>query len=241
LLDLYVRVANLTLHALNALSGFLAPPAKLGICAPQRAGQHRAFEQARKWVASIRNCNPPAPSVAFGRLVHDDELSGVKTVAPALDAMRCDLLESSGEVDPLPFAAPEHRAVVETADALFPVDNLDWVRAGRIGISDRPEYAKLVVRQLRSHKVSLRPHVTSSASIFTVGKSSGGLREVWNGHDLSTLAALPPKPPHLAGITSLVDLEADANTPVVAFKRDARCFFDQLWLPTQLRSHFGRP
>ena len=241
LLDLLVRVANLAIHALNALSGFRAPLAQLGVGAPQRAGQRRALDQASKWVASIRACDPPAPSVAFGRLVHDDELSGIKTVAPALDALRCDLLESSGEVDPLPFAAPEHRAVVETAETLFPVDNLDWVRAGRIALGDRPEYAKLVVRQLRSHKVGLLPRVTSSASIFTVGKSSGGLREVWNGHDLSTLAALPPKPPHLAGVTALVDLEADASTPVVAYKRDARCFFDQLLLPTQLRAHFGRP
>lgn len=98
-----------------------------------------------------------------------------------------------------------------------------------------------MVRQLRSRKVALLPEVKCSASIFTVGKSSGGLREVWNGHDLSTIAAVPPKPPHLAGVTALVDLEATLESPIVAYKRDARCFFDQLALPEHLRTHFGRP
>ena len=130
---------------------------------------------------------------------------------------------------------------MSSADALFPSDNLKWVRAGRIPREDRPEYARLVVRHLRSRKVGLLPNVACSASIFAVGKSSGGLREVWNGHDLSTLATLPPKPPHLAGVTALVDLEASRRIPIVAYKRDARCFFDQLDLPVHLRDHFGRP
>ena len=64
---------------------------------------------------------------------------------------------------------------------------------------------------------------------------------MWNGHDLSTLARLPPKPPHLAGVTSLADLEASADVPIVAFKQDARCFFDQLALPQHLLPYFGRP
>lgn len=154
---------------------------------------------------------------------------------------RCDLLKHSGGVDPLPHAEPASRLILNSADALFPGECMYWVRAACIGRDDRSEFARLVVRQLRSRKVCLRQSVKSSASIFTVGKSSGGLREVWNGHDLSTLAAIPPKPPHSAGVTALVDLEASAEVPIVAFKRDARCFFDQLDLPEPLRGHFGRP
>lgn len=239
--DLVVRVANMSVHALNVLAGFCAPSPRLGVCAPQRAGQRRAFQQSVRWLASLRDCSPPEPKVALGRLVHDEDLSGAKKVNPRLDADRCDILERSGGVDPLPHAEPDHRATLESADALFPVDNLEWVRAARIGRDDRGEYARLVVRQLRSRKVALLPSVRSSASIFAVGKSSGGLREVWNGHDLSTIAATPPKPPHLAGVTALIDLEASSRVPLVAYKRDARCFFDQLDLPRSLREHFGRP
>ena len=52
---------------------------------------------------------------------------------------------------------------------------------------------------------------------------------------------LPPKPPHLAGVSALVDLEASDDVPIVVFKRDARCFFDQLSLLQHLRYYFGRP
>jgi hypothetical protein len=228
--DLVVRVANLSLQALNVLSGFKAPVAQTGRCAPQRAVQFRVFTKAGKFVKTLHVCEPPAPTVGLGRLIHNEDLSGVKSAAPKLDADRCDLLEHSGGVDPLPYADPAGRLTLNSADALFQEANLDWVRAARIGLGDRSEYARLVVRQLRSRKVCLRQSVRSSASIFAVGKSSGGLREVWNGHDLSTLAAIPPKPPHLAGVTALVDLEASDEVPIVAFKRDARCFFDQLSL-----------
>ena len=40
--DVVVRVANLSLQALNALAGFVAPDARRGSCAPQRAAQLRA-------------------------------------------------------------------------------------------------------------------------------------------------------------------------------------------------------
>ena len=102
----------------------------------------------------------------------------MKTARPSLDAARCDLLEQSGEVDPLLHIAQEHRETLGSADVLFPGKDLAWVRAGRIARSDRTEYAKLVVRQLRCNKVCLKADVRSSTSVFAVGKSSGGLREV---------------------------------------------------------------
>ena len=68
-----------------------------------------------------------------------------------------------------------------------------------------------------------------------------GLREMWSSHDLSMAAARPPKPPHLAGVTALLELEASPETPIVVFKRNARCFFDQLRLKEDLHACFGRP
>ena len=108
-IDLIVRAASLFVHALNSLSGFVAPSARPGQCAPQRAAQRRALDQAKKWLASIINCTPPGSSVALGRLIHDEDLSGVKTARPSLDAARCDLLERSGEVDPLRHITHEYQ------------------------------------------------------------------------------------------------------------------------------------
>ena len=112
---------------------------------------------------------------------------------------------------------------------------------GTISASDKNEYAKLVVRQLRAHKVALFERVDAWASVFAVGKSSGNQREVWNGANLSSGAAPPPRPPHLANPSCFLDLEALDGDRVRVTKRDARCYFDQLRLPRHLRSWFGRP
>ena len=60
-------------------------------------------------------------------------------------------------------------------------------------------------------------------------------------YDLSQIAVVPPRPPHLAGVTSLLDLEASVAEPLYIYKRDAKCFFDQLRLPDHLVDYFGRP
>ena len=39
----------------------------------------------------------------------------------------------------------------------------------------------------------------------------------------------------------MLDLEAGRKGPIVAYERDARCFFDQLHLGDNLRPFFGRP
>ena len=79
--------------------------------------------------------------MALGRLVHDEDLSGTKKVCPQLEAERCDILERSGGVDPLQYIPPDHFETLSSAEALFPTDNLEWVRAGRIPREDRSEYA----------------------------------------------------------------------------------------------------
>ena len=97
------------------------------------------------------------------------------------------------------------------------------------------------MRQLRANKVALFERVDAWASVFAVGKSSGNQREVWNGANLSSGAAPPPRPPHLANPSCFLYLEAFDGDRVRITKRDARCYFDQLRLPGHLRSWFGRP
>ena len=181
-----------------------------------------------------------SPDIAWSKLIHDDSGGGPTAVRPPLIADRCDLLERSGRVDPLPFVDDEARKTLSSGAELFGDGNLKHVRAAPIRRDDRCEYAWLVARQLRSRKVCFHQDVLCSASIFPVGKSNGALREMWNGHDLSVIAASPQRPPHLAGVTALLDLEATSARPIRIFKRDARCSFDQLSLDPTLQPYFGR-
>ena len=126
-------------------------------------------------------------------------------------------------------------------DSLFPNLNPGLAKVGRVARRDEREYARLVVRQLRSGKVGMRQQVKAGASVFTRGKASGRLREVWNGSKLSGASLRPPAPPHLPTPIAFLDLEACANNPIRVSKRDARCFFDQLALPRELHAYFGRP
>ena len=112
---------------------------------------------------------------------------------------------------------------------------------GSIAKEDQAEYARLLVRQLRCHKVDLALSVVAWASVLLVAKSTSAQREVWNGANLYSAAATPPSPPHLANPTALVDLEALDGARIRVSKRDAKCYFDQLTLPPHMRKWFGRP
>ena len=127
---------------------------------------------------------PPSPEIAWAKLIHDDNGAGPTNDRPPLIADRCDLLDCSGRVDPLPFVDDEARQTLGSGANLFGSGDLKHVRAAPIRQDDRCEYARLVARQLRSRKVVFHQDVLCSASIFPVGKTNGALRVVWNGYDL---------------------------------------------------------
>ena len=60
------------------------------------------------------------------------------------------------------------------------------------------------------------------------------LREVWHGTLVSDAAVAPPKPSHLADVTSLTNLQLRGGELLRVSKRDARCCFDQLKLCPEL-------
>ena len=78
--------------------------------------------------------------------------------------------------------------------------------------------------------------------MFPVGKH-GTLRqrEVWHGSRVSAACADPPKPRWLASPSAFAAIALDEGQRLRAAKRDGRCFFDQLLLPTELRQFMGRP
>lgn len=80
------------------------------------------------------------------------------------------------------------------------------------------------------------------APVFAVGKSAAGhQRKIWNGAELSEVAARPPAPPRLANPSSFLDLDLEPQEAVWFSKRDAETFFDVLKVPEELTPWFGQP
>ena len=232
-----VSLANVTIRALNVLAGGRTPQATIARTAPQRQSQGMVLSKALRLIARASASPQPLDGrIAWASLIDDQDELPNPAAKSKLVADRCDLLECSGLVDPTRFLDDEARSVIASADRLFPNIAEGLRHGGKISASDTGEYAKLVVRQLRSNKVALFDHVDAWASVFAVGKSSGNQREVWNGANLSSGAAPPPRPPHLANPSCFLDLEALDGDRVRVTKRDARCYFDQLRLPEHLRT-----
>ena len=166
------RVTNLCLTGLNILYGERVRACGRGRCSPQRAVQLRALRKASRWCMQLCEQSPTLPRDAWRKLIHEDSQPGGADQRPALVADKCDLLDISGRVDPIPFIDNIARETLASGESLFDGSDLKHVRAGLIRRDDRAEYARLVARQLRSHKIAFHIDVKSSASVFAVGKSN---------------------------------------------------------------------
>ena len=126
---------------------------------------------------------------------------------------------------------------------MFPSTVAGLARFAGVAKEDRREYAALVLAGLRSGKLRLRSGITGGGSIFVIPKSSGRLREIWNGRRVSAAAAQPPPPRWLACPSRYrwMRLPPETGRSFRCWKRDGRCLFDQLLLPSNLRGFFGRP
>ena len=236
------RLANLSIASLSVLAGWEPPLARVGRGAPQRKAQTMCIAKAGRMVDRLARVDaPPDFSHAWRDLVGPAAGDPVTSSAAHLVADRCDLLDNSARVDPSDAIAPEHLEFLRDPEKLFQDVPQGMAVGGFISAADKAEYCKLVVRQLRCNKVRLQRAIKGWTSVFTVGKHSGAQREVWNGSNLSRCALRPPKPPHIATPAVFADIEVPADRRLHLSKRDARCYFDQLMLPPQLRDWFGRP
>ncbi len=68
---------------------------------------------------------------------------------------------------------------------MFPVLPRGLRFFGDFHAGERAEYVKLVVAQLRCRKLGLASEILGGGTVFTVPKSGGRLREVWNGRRVS--------------------------------------------------------
>jgi hypothetical protein len=168
--------------------------------------------------------------------------AGSARTPPLLTAQSVDVLPRAGLVNPLDFIDKDSRTTLTTPGLLFP-DGLAGAEGQRVCREPRRgERVALTLAMLRSGRLKLAHSSAAAADTFIVGKRSGGkCREVWNGARLTILAARAPKPPLLASPSSLATLEGSDDRPVRTSCRDGRIFFDQLAVPSDLMSFFGRP
>ena len=189
------KLANASLGALSILAGFKLGAPAVAKVEVQRAVQERALGKAERMCRRLCGVTlDNTPRHCFATLV-DDAVFLERPPNPPLNAEGCDLLKRSACVDPLPFISPEHAAIVSDPKIMFDDLAPDTVVTGRLNRGDREEYAKLVVRQLRSGKVGIGDSVFASETIFAVGKSNGALA----GRSPSRALWLAARPLWLAG------------------------------------------
>ena len=233
---------NLVLVSLNHLAGVSC---KAALPARRTAAQmdvvHRTIDRCMDFYMRLQ-------SAADGMWEHllPDWIPGiVKPEGPKFGNLKADAVDGipcSGACNPLEMLPAEAKSIILDDKKLFrdAAPGMDHFEG--IPESDRVEYVKLVAKQLRSGKLGLASSVRGGGTVLTVSKpGTGKLREVWHGRRVSQAAAPPPPPRHLASPTALLHLEASKERPVRVSKRDARCWFDQLSLPTHLRRWMGRP
>ena len=236
-----VQLSNSAVAGLNALAGCGAPTSSVRLTKVRRAVLERVIGKVVRMLKRLRSLEEVPGEMALGLLIDDADVTG-ESKAKKLDGMACDLLDTSAGVEPLKYVPSDVSAVLSSPDALFGATGIERCQPGRIPREDRSQYALLVLRQLRCGKVQLHGSIAAGAGIFPIAKKgTTAQREVWNGSALSALARRPLRPPHLASPTSLLYLEGSEQLPLRVWKRDARCFFDQLQTPQGIRRCLGRP
>ena len=129
-----------------------------------------------------------------------------------------------------------HRSEAHVRDPPAGLDRFSGFYSG-----ERAEYVKLVLRQLRCGKTILCDAVRGGGTIFPVGKHGAERQlEVWNGARVSAACARPPPPRWLASPSCFACIHLRDGQRLRVWKRDGRCFFDQLLLPSCLREFMGR-
>ena len=237
-----LEFANVVVLALNFLFGLGSQavlPHKLTLVQEDVAS--RVLERCADFNARLQSTEDGS----WEHLLPDWFVGVAKPEGPKyahIQADAVDCLPVSGACDPLPCLPEEVRAVIMEETFMFPEPPTGLNRFGDVDEESRDEYVKLVARQLRCQKLGLASTVKGGGVVLAVSKpGTGKQREVWHGRRVSQAARGPPPPRHLASPTALLYLEATREKPIRISKRDAKCWFDQLLLPTHLRTWMARP
>ena len=207
----------------------------------QRAAVEHLAARVARFLDEIQKCCPQGPQChgAFNRY---EELEADRY--PSLNADVVDLPVEAGTCETQSHIPEDLKNVVTSPAKLFggnatsPVQNFPCRSPSG---KQRKEYLKLVWRQLQCGKTRLRRNVNAVGDVFSVRKSHGRQREVWNGSIISALAEKPPAPQYLANPSCFVDLAFLPGQQVFMSKRDVHTCFDVLQAPPAIQPWFGRP
>ena len=153
-----------------------------------------------------------------------------------------DLPLQAATCDPLQHIPKDLVCAISDSSAIFP-EPLPLVQPlVPANEHDCRQYLILVAREMACAKLRLRRHVRGLASVFAAAKATEGRqRKIWNGAQLSAMAARPPPPHRLANPSSLLDIHAETGKPLYHSKHDAETFFDTLKFPSDLQDVFAQP
>ena len=234
---LLLDMSNLAISALSFLDGQERGCVDRAATALQQSVQKRVIKKICAYLDRLAQNDPAMIDSSFGSFVR----RGASSKYPTLVADLVDGLNSSGQVDPLPYLDNAVRTIVTSGARLFPNGVASVGTKARFTAGPRAEYIRLLIRYLRSSKVGLTTRALSNGTVFAVSKTNGHQREVWHGGPISAQALSPPKPPLQITPSSLVHLETAAGLPFYVSKKDGTSFFDQLALPPDLGQYMGRP
>ena len=225
--------ANLTVMALNFMwddFGNVPSSSTSRFCnAPQTMVHRNVSLGVRRMVRRLKGMTAHArPAIAS--VEHPDLIASNVDMCPA--ACTCPSMN---------YVSRELSDAITSNGGLFRDVGKHRSAVPRFTSGKQSEYAAVTVRGLLTGKLRLRKDVSGGGTVFTVPKATGGLREVWHGRYISSLAPPPPKPRHQPTPACMLDLEVSADRPMLMSKRDAVSYFDSLAAPDRARNWFARP
>jgi hypothetical protein len=241
-IDEALTFINAVIAILNFLYGIRAPvrlPTASTLTAAQSDVVKRISRACKELAIRLSSAPPSFKSCSEAWAAFHQP--NANTSVP-LNAKLVDNLVKAGTCDPAQLLPNDIAALVSTPVALFPQAPTALNKFASFYSGQRSEYVQLVIAQLRCGKLSLAGDVRAGGSVFAIEKSGGSRqREVWNGSRVSRAAADPPRPRHLASPSAFKAFDLAPGKRLRVTKRDGKCFFDQLLLPTELRKYMGRP
>ncbi|CAE7303272.1 unnamed protein product [Symbiodinium sp. CCMP2592] len=237
-----LHTANMCVAALNCLNQSLKPAlAPEALTARPTLAQLSAHRHvASRVVRFLARLNSELGDALPWRGSFSEEELTAASNCQDICADAVDLPVAAGTCEPLDVIAPGLASQIVESETVFPHCH-PLASFPEVSPEKRGEYVALAVRELQCGKLRLRPDACAVADVFAAAKRHGRQRKIWDGSQISGMAADPPKPRRLANPSCFLELEVKATETLFFSKRDASTFFDVLRVPRGLQPWLAQP